>query len=57
MNFVSSRSAIQEVAAAGKALPTAQEKIPKRAFSSADNDRSGTISFAELKEVLEGGGC
>ena len=53
MDFIPSRAAVREVAAAGKALSKTQEKMLKRAFSSADNNHSGTISFAELKEVLK----
>mmetsp|Transcript_31635 Transcript_31635/g.32121 ORF Transcript_31635/g.32121 Transcript_31635/m.32121 type:complete len:611 (+) Transcript_31635:444-2276(+) len=53
MDFFPSRRAMKEVAASGKALSKTQEKMLKRAFSSADNNSSGTISFAELKEVLK----
>jgi Ca2+-binding EF-hand superfamily protein len=53
MDFCPSRSAIEEVAAAGKALSGTQEKMLRRAFSGADNENSGTISVAELKEVLK----
>lgn len=52
MDFVPSRAALQEVAAQGKAITGAQEKMLKRAFTGPDGQVSGTISAAELKEVL-----
>jgi Ca2+-binding EF-hand superfamily protein len=52
MDFMPSRSQVQEVAAPGKAISGTQEKMLRRAFSNADNNHSGTISLAELKEVL-----
>jgi Ca2+-binding EF-hand superfamily protein len=53
MDFVPSRSALQEVAAGGKPFSANQEKMLKRAFSGADNSNTGTISIDELKEVLK----
>ena len=52
MDFMPSKSAVREVAAAGKQFSPAQEKMLKRAFMGADN-KSGGISIAELKEVLK----
>ena len=53
MDFTPSRSALHEVAAAGKPFTASQEKMLRRAFTGADNSNSGTISIDELKEVLK----
>jgi Ca2+-binding EF-hand superfamily protein len=53
MDFMPSKAALQEVAAAGKPFTGAQEKMLSRAFSGADNEKSGAISLEELKEVLK----
>ena len=52
MDFVPSRAALQEVAAQGKAISGAQEKMLRRAFTGPDGTTIGTISAAELREVL-----
>ena len=56
MEFMPSKAALQEVAAAGKPFTGAQEKMLKRAFSGANSNKSGGggagISLDEVKEVL-----
>ena len=53
MDFAPSKAGLQEVASQGKAFTPKQEANLKRAFSSADENKSGGISVHELKEVLK----
>jgi len=52
MDFVPSKAAVTEVAAVGKPFSDEQEASLKRAFLGSNNESRGSISVAELKEVL-----
>lgn len=52
MDFVPSKANIREVASASKPFTKVQEKNLKRAFSVAQDGKTGSISRQEIKEVL-----